>query len=265
MIFDTHAHVFVRGLPLAEHCRYVPDYDATPESYLTHLDRFGIDVGILVQPSFLGTDNHYMLEALRRYPTRFRGVAVVDPNITRCKLDEMAKLGVTGIRLNLVGVEIPDLTQPAWQHLLEHIKALGWHVELHRAARDLPALIMVLLKSGVKIVVDHFALPSQEEKQNDPGFQFLLEHAETQQIWLKLSGAYRNGSTETLNDNVAPLIPLLLQHFGPAHLLWGSDWPHTRYENVVNYQKTFELLTQQIPDKEMRNKILSVSAESLID
>ncbi len=50
MIFDTHAHVFVRGLPLAEHCRYVPDYDATPESYLTHLDRFGIDVGILVQP-----------------------------------------------------------------------------------------------------------------------------------------------------------------------------------------------------------------------
>ncbi|MEH5857250.1 amidohydrolase family protein, partial [Escherichia coli] len=98
-----------------------------------------------------------------------------------------------------------------------------------------------------------------------PGFQFLLEHAETQQIWLKLSGAYRNGSTETLNDNVAPLIPLLLQHFGPAHLLWGSDWPHTRYENVVNYQKTFELLTQQIPDKEMRNKILSVSAESLID
>ncbi|VCY86523.1 hypothetical protein BANRA_05262 [Escherichia coli] len=60
MIFDTHAHVFVRGLPLAEHCRYVPDYDATPESYLTHLDRFGIDVGILVQPSFLGTDNHYM-------------------------------------------------------------------------------------------------------------------------------------------------------------------------------------------------------------
>ncbi len=134
-------------------------------------------------------------------------------------------------------MEIPDLTQPAWQHLLEHIKAPGWHVELHRAARDLPALITVLLKSGVKIVVDHFALPSQEEKQNDPGFQFLLEHAETQQIWLKLSGAYRNGSTETLNDNVAPLIPLLLQHFGPAHLLWGSDWPHTRYENVVNYQK----------------------------
>lgn len=115
-----------------------------------------------------------MLEALRRYPTRFRGVAVVDPNITRCKLDEMAKLGVTGIRLNLIGVEIPDLTQPAWQHLLEHIKATGWHVELHRAARDLPALITVLLKSGVKIVVDHFALPSQEEKQNDPGFQFLM-------------------------------------------------------------------------------------------
>ena len=265
MIFDTHAHVFVRGLPLAQHCRYVPDYDATPGNYIAHLDRFGIDMGILVQPSFLGTDNHYMLEALRRYPTRLRGVAVVEPGIARAELDAMEESGVIGIRLNLIGTDLPDLTLPEWQKLFGHIKALGWHVELHREARDLPDLIRPLLKAEVKIVVDHFGLPSQEYKQNDPGFQFLLKHAATHKIWLKLSGAYHNGNPATADKNVAPLIPLLLQEFGASHLLWGSDWPHTRFENIFNYQKTFDLFKHQIPDEEIRQEILSIGAGLLID
>lgn len=265
MIFDTHAHVFVRGLPLAQHCRYVPDYDATPENYITHLDQFGIDIGVLVQPSFLGTDNHYMLDALRRYPTRFRGVAVVAPGITYAELDEMAQLGVIGIRLNLIGTELPDLSLPEWQKLLGHVKALGWHVELHRAASDLPDLVRALLKAEVKVVIDHFGLPSQEYKQNDPGFKFLLEQAASKKIWVKLSGAYRNGGAATVDKNVAPLIPLLLQYFGSSHLLWGSDWPHTRFENAFNYQKTFDLLKIEIPDEEIRKNILSISAELLID
>lgn len=265
MIFDTHAHVFVQGLPLAQHCRYVPDYDATPEDYIAQLDRFGIDVGVLVQPSFLGTDNHYMLEALRRYPTRFRGVAVVDLNITRSELDEMAKLGVIGIRLNLIGTELPNLAITEWHILLGHIKALGWHVELHRTASDLPDLIRELLKAEIKIVVDHFGLPSQEYKQNDPGFQFLLNNAASNKIWIKLSGAYRNGGAATAEQNVASLIPLLLQYFDPSHLLWGSDWPHTRFENTFSYQKAFNLLKQEIPDEGIRKKILSTSAELLIN
>ncbi|WNU99172.1 amidohydrolase family protein [Enterobacter sp. DTU_2021_1002640_1_SI_PRY_ASU_LCPMC_013] len=265
MIFDTHAHVFVRGLPLAQHCRYIPDYDATPENYITYLDRFGIDAGVLVQPSFLGTDNHYMLEALRRYPTRFRGVAVVEPNVSRAELNEMAQSGVIGIRLNLIGADLPNFALPEWQQLINHVKELGWHVELHRAASDLPNLVRALLKSEVKIVIDHFGLPSQADKQNDPGFQFLLEHAASNNIWVKLSGAYRNGGAATADENVKPLIPLLLQHFGPSHLLWGSDWPHTRFEDTFNYQKTFELFKYTIPDVEIRQYILSKSAESLIN
>lgn len=265
MIFDTHAHVFVQGLPLAQHCRYVPDYDATPESYIAHLDQYGIDVGILIQPSFLGTDNHYMLDALRRYPDRFRGVAVVDLNITRAELDEMDKLGIIGIRLNLVGTALPDLATPEWQILLGHVKALGWHVELHRAASDLPELIQELLKAEVKIVIDHFGLPSTELKQNDPGFQFLLEHATTKRIWIKLSGAYRNGDAATLDKNTAELTPLLLKHFAAEQLLWGSDWPHTRYEDVINYQQVFDLFLHEVSDKEIQQNILSVSAKSLIE
>lgn len=264
MTFDTHAHVFVRGLALAEHCRYVPDYDATPGRFLTHLDNNGIDVGLLVQPSFLGTDNHFMLNALRDYPTRFRGVAVVKPGITRTELDDMARLGVVGIRLNLIGTDLPDLTTPEWQSLLTHVRDLGWHVELHRAASDLPDLIQILLDINVKIVIDHYGLPSTALKQFDPGFQFLLEKAASKKIWVKLSGAYRNGGIDTLTENVTPLIPLLLKHFGAERLLWGSDWPHTRFEKNINYQRVFDAFAVEVTDEKTRNKILSASAEALL-
>nr|WP_198969864.1 hypothetical protein [Xylophilus sp. ASV27] len=46
---DTHAHVFVRGLPLAAQRRHAPGYDALPRDYLAHLDRHGLSHGVLVQ------------------------------------------------------------------------------------------------------------------------------------------------------------------------------------------------------------------------
>ena len=62
---DSHAHVFKRGLPLSDTRRYAPDYDATPEQYIEILDRNGVSNAVLVQPSFFGTDNSYMVEALK--------------------------------------------------------------------------------------------------------------------------------------------------------------------------------------------------------
>jgi hypothetical protein len=53
---DCHAHVFRVGLPLADVRRYAPDYDATPADYVKMLDANGMSHGVLIQPSFLGTD-----------------------------------------------------------------------------------------------------------------------------------------------------------------------------------------------------------------
>jgi predicted TIM-barrel fold metal-dependent hydrolase len=66
MAVDTHAHVFRRGLKLADTRRYAPDYDVEIEDYLRQLDAHAVTRGVLVQPSFLGTDNSFMLKALHR-------------------------------------------------------------------------------------------------------------------------------------------------------------------------------------------------------
>ena len=67
---DAHAHVFVRGLPLAQQRRHAPDYDATVDAYAGHLLSNGVSHAVLVQPSFLGTDNSFFLEVAKRYPRR---------------------------------------------------------------------------------------------------------------------------------------------------------------------------------------------------
>lgn len=73
-----HAHVFARDLPLAGERRYAPHYDAPLALYLAQLDAHDIARGVLVQPSFLGADNRYLLAALSLERSRLRGIAVID-------------------------------------------------------------------------------------------------------------------------------------------------------------------------------------------
>jgi len=128
---DCHAHIFKRGLKLADVRRYAPDYDATVADYLRVLDENGMARGVLVQPSFLGTDNGFLLEGLSVAPTRLRSIAVVEPTATKGELAELDRKGVVGIRLNLVGLAVPRFDEAPWPALLKSVADLGWQVEVH--------------------------------------------------------------------------------------------------------------------------------------
>jgi len=266
---DCHAHVFERGLPLTAQRRHAPDYDALLDEYLGLLDSRGLSHGVLVQPSFLGTDNHYLLKAIARHPRRLRGVAVVDPSITAEALEDLAAQGTVGIRLNLVGLEIPDFSSREWLTLLGRVRSLDWHVEVHRDARDLPALLAALLPSGCRLVVDHLGRPEPSLGTADAGFSALLQAADSGRVWVKLSGAYRSARspladaaarTQALADQDAAqareTVAALLASFGPERLVWGSDWPHTQHQDFIDFAGSRALLDDWVPDATQRRRIL---------
>jgi predicted TIM-barrel fold metal-dependent hydrolase len=260
---DAHAHVFTQALAFAGERRYTPQYDATLQDWRALLDAQGVSHGVLVQPSFLGSDNSYLLEALMLAPERLRGVAVVDPDVSHAQLQRMARLGVVGIRLNLVGKSLPDLGSAEWRPLLEQVAALGWHVELHRQIEDIPALVAALKPYGVKIVVDHFGRPRAAFGVTHPTFKALLALGGGD-VWVKISGVYRLGGTDRENLAFAQAaIPLLIEHFGTDRLMWGSDWPHTQFEDQVSYASQFELLQQLVPWPRQRQAILRDGAVAL--
>jgi predicted TIM-barrel fold metal-dependent hydrolase len=62
---DTHAHVFAASCAIAPAARYRPAGETPAEAWLALQDAAGVTHGVLVQPSFLGTDNSYLLETLR--------------------------------------------------------------------------------------------------------------------------------------------------------------------------------------------------------
>ena len=252
---DTHAHVFHRGLKLAPGRRYAPDYDAPLALYLEQLDRNGMSNGVLVQPSFLGTDNSYLVESLKTSGGRLRGIAVVDPSVTADELRALDRAGVVGIRLNLVGQSLPDLAAGEWKALLGNVKSMGWQVELQRNASDLALLAPQLLDHGVTVVLDHYALPDPKLGVADPGFQSVLKLGATRNVWVKISAPYRNGASGESFAKEA--YPLLREAYGLDRLLWGSDWPHTQFEATQTYAKNRQFLNMLIADKDERAQVLA--------
>jgi predicted TIM-barrel fold metal-dependent hydrolase len=208
--------------------RYTPDYDASLKDLFSHLDANSLDQAVLVQPSFLGTDNSYMLAAIAAAPDRLRGIAMVAPDVTDRQLHELARGGVVGVRFNLVGADMPRLRSTAWTTLLRRIVALRWHVELHREARDLQLLIEPALEAGARVVVDHYGRPDPALGLADANLNALLAFASSRRVWVKLSAAYRCTSNPERFERDAAL--RFANAFGPDRLIWGSDWPHTQCE-----------------------------------
>lgn len=254
---DAHAHVFETGLPLAGRRRYAPDYDAPLDAYLAQLDAHRVSHGVLVQPSFLGSDCRYLLRALARQPRRLRGVAVIDAGCAPAALDALDRAGVVGIRLNLIGMPDPALDGPAWRATLERVAALRWHVELHAQAQRLARLIAPLLAHRVNIVVDHFGRPEPARGIADAGFRDLLRAAATRRVWVKLSGAYRNWpfAPDEAHARARAAFDALAAEFGAERLVWGSDWPHTQFERTETFGRALAFARRWIPDDAMRHAI----------
>ncbi|SDV47013.1 amidohydrolase family protein [Chitinasiproducens palmae] len=282
---DTHAHVFALTLPFVQPRRYTPERAAPPSDYLAQLDAQGVGCGWLVQPSFLGFDNRYIAETIACYPRRFVGVAVIDPALGVAQLDPLDQAGFVGIRLNLDGQPLPDFDAPVWRALLPELRARGWHIEVHRDADDLAALLAPLVDANVKVVVDHFGRPDAVQGVDDPGFRRLLAFGASRGVWVKLSAAYRNGGVPVARgaqtthapfdvygvDGAArgeaiarQATPLLLEHFGAERLVWGSDWPHTRYEAQADFAATYAALEGWVADPTARRTIRCVAPAALL-
>jgi len=260
---DSHAHVFKHSLPLADKRRYTPDCDAPLDAYLALLDAHGLTGGVLVQPSFLGNDNSYLLDSLRCAGGRLRGVVVVAPDIAQDELADMAEAGVTGIRLNLFGMGDPDFKQPTWRGLFKRVDALGWHVEIHVQAARLPRILPALTAVVSRVVVDHFGRPDPALGIADPGFAHLLHHADSGQVWVKLAAAYRNWPGNECASTAGQAARALLAAFGPQRLMWGSDWPHTEHRDRASYALALSWFDAWFDDKATRRALLADTPAAL--
>ncbi|MFD7580653.1 amidohydrolase family protein [Kitasatospora sp. NPDC059817] len=254
---DTHAHVFHRGLPRADRPRYVPDYDALPATYLALLDRHGIGGAVLVQPSFLGSRNDFLLDCLVRHPARFRAVIVLDHD-RPCRPDALAPLaldGVAGIRLNLIGRRVPDLAGPHWRQVAALLAERGQHLEVHAAGEQWAAITPALRSWPSPVVIDHLGLPGASEGAD----RAVLDLATRDHVWIKASAPYRCAP-----DAPGRMLRRVLEEAGHQRLLWGSDWPWTRHEHSRTFAECLAWPAEHV-DPSVLRAALTVNPARLLN
>lgn len=229
--FDCHAHVYETTHAI-EGARYQPSKPAPLKNWLSNLENHGLIGGVLVQVSFLGCDNSEMLSALSKLErSRFAGVAVTPISVSEDELDALLGSGVTGIRWNLVrGAEVPDLDDANVQRFLGRLADREMHLEVHLEGPRLAPLLPRLLRTGPSIVIDHFGLPSNPNPEQDPLIQAVRGQDHFESLFVKFAGHYRS------KIDVAPHAAALISALPSDHFVWGSDWPHTQFENVVDFE-----------------------------
>jgi len=251
--------VFIRDRRVAPNAAVVPESEAPVERYLDTLDENRLAGGVLVQPRFPGHDNSYLLQAIARVPARFRGIATVPPTVGAEELARLKSAGIAGVRLDLVGREMVDFSAVPWPAHFAALARAGLHLQVHAEGPRWLHILKPLLAGGVRLVVDHFGLPSEGMGPRCPGFQNLAAASRSADIWFKLSAPYRF----TPPTAAWACADVLLTIPGVGRLVWGSDWPWPRQTPITRYSETIDWLAEWVPTPTAREQILGANARTL--
>lgn len=252
---DAHFHVFAAHQAQSG-ARYTSAYAAPLSAWAAKALPLGVQRGVLVQTSFMGTDNRLLLATLALHPDTLRGIVVVAPTADLPTLRPLHAAGVRGIRLNLAGIAHDLTTWSAATALWDALLALGWHLELHTDTGRLPE-VLAQLPAALPLVIDHMGKPGAVTAR-DATVQALVNRARQASVHVKLSGAYRLGGLDA-----SALARLWLGELGPQRLLWGSDWPCTNHEAQADYPALRRALDAWLDDAAAANAALADNPQRL--
>jgi predicted TIM-barrel fold metal-dependent hydrolase len=263
---DCHAHIMAVDHPLAPEIHSRPARDVSAEEYLAVLSSHGISHGVLTAPSFYGSNNTLLLNALRRYPHHLRGTVIVDPSSPHLEKEllQMREHGVVGIRLNWIKKKaIPDINSADYKKLLGIAKDLDLHIELFLEDHLQEYVAPKILASGATLVLDHFGNPNPKlgaQGKQSKSFQNTLRGLADGKVWVKLSAPYRLGFLD--GTSIQGYIDALVAA-NPKQLVWASDWPWLSYENRFTYADCITWIQSAIPNTEVWNDILINNPKTL--
>lgn len=264
-IVDCHCHIIdpVR-YPFAATGGYRPRAHevGTRESLAVQLDSYGATCALLVQPSCYGIDNGAALDALAWRPERFRMISVVPPDISERELEMLKARGVVGVRFNLQ-FDPGALLVADRSGLLARLQEQEYFVQVHGLEHDWPGAISVLQNSGSRVIIDHMGLERAAGGLEQKGFQAVLRLAEDTHAVVKLSGFLRSSGDGPPFEDLDPFAVAILERFGAARCVWGSDWPFLGASRRPNYAQLLAPLVRWLSHRSDCKAVLWDNAQRL--
>jgi predicted TIM-barrel fold metal-dependent hydrolase len=257
---DTHVHVLdPKRFPFAPDSTYrpVPAEIGTADDLARVLDAAGIDRVVLVNPtSGYGTDNRCMLDAIERLGARARGIARVPLDYSGHSLDDLARRGVVGVRVDFMGPGERAIGDPALRLLLARLADRDMVCAMQAERDQWLAIAPIVAAAGGRVVIDHCGRPDVAKGVDGHAFTAVLRLADTGRVALKLSGPMRFSASGQPYRDTDVFYTAAVRAFTPRALMWGSDWPFLRSEQRIDYGPSLMHLEKVLPDASDRRVAL---------
>jgi predicted TIM-barrel fold metal-dependent hydrolase len=233
---DAHVHVWTPDTahyPLAKGFKKSDMKPAsfTPEELFKHTKPAGVDRINLIQMSYYGFDNSYMLDMIALHKGLFCGTAVIDPesaNPDRLMTD-LAKKGVRAFRIypKLTKAKIDKWLEPAgYQKMFAQAGRNNQAISCLLDPDALPEIDRMCKKyPGTPVIIDHLARIGVTGTINDRDVQALCDLAKHKKILVKVGAFYALGKKKAPYTDLAGLIEKVVKAFGAERCMWESDCP----------------------------------------
>jgi predicted TIM-barrel fold metal-dependent hydrolase len=227
----------------------------TPEELFAFCKPEGVTKIVLIQMSFYGFDNQYMLDCMEKHAGVFAGVAVVDetkPDVV-ATMKKMNEQGVRGFRIyadrqKASGWQDSSSMKQMWSHAAES----GQSMCLLANPDALPSIIAMCERyPKTRVVIDHFARIGVSSAINPTDLDNLCRLSKFENVFVKTSAFYALGKKKSPYTDLGAMIQRLVREFGANRLMWASDCPyqvvggHNYKDSIGLVRDKLDFLTQE--------------------
>lgn len=253
---DAHVHVWtpdIQRFPLAKgytRADMVPP-SFTPEELFAHCRPVGVSKIVLIQMSFYGFDNSYMLSVMEKHPGVFSGVAIIDEtqNDAPQKMKTLAAKGVRGFRLYADQEKTSAWSNSAGMKQMWSTAAETGQAMCLLANPDALPNIQRMIEQYPKtrVVIDHFARIGMSGRIDSSELDNLCRLASFDNVYVKTSAFYALGTKKPPYTDLVPMIERLLKEYSAERLMWASDCPY-QVQGEHTYAASINLIREHMPD-----------------
>jgi predicted TIM-barrel fold metal-dependent hydrolase len=253
---DAHVHVWTPDIahyPLAEGYKRenMNPRSFTPEDLFKHTRPVGVNRINLIQMSFYGFDNRYMLDMINLHKEVFVGTAVIDVMAKEPDrlMGELAKQRVRAFRIH------PRLSQQPPARWLE---PAGYGRMFAAGAKNNQAMSCLIDPDGLPelermckqypdtpVIIDHLCRIGTSGTIAERDVDALCAMAKHKKVMVKVGAFYALGKKQPPYTDLAPLIQRVVETFGPRRCMWESDSPF-QVQDPHTYRDSIDLVRTRL-------------------
>jgi L-fuconolactonase len=234
MQIDAHQHFW--RVDRGDYGWLTPDAHPTiyrdfgPDDLAPLMGAVGVQRTVLVQAAPTATETQFLLEIAHATPFVAGVVGWADfeaPDAAERVAVLAADTALLGLRPMLQDLaDDASILRPALAPALDAIEAGGLSLDALVTPRHLPHLARFLeRRPELKVVIDHGAKPDIAAGALANWSDAMRAIARDTGAVCKLSGLVTEAGDGWTTERLKPFVDVLLEAFGPARLMWGSDWP----------------------------------------